>query len=201
MPYPRDTRGVIQHEAGGHGFGKLGDEEIIRNAFASSQVKHKVEEMHSRGWYQNLATTGKLHDVPWAEFIFDPDYSDHVDVYEGGYGYTRGIYRPEANSCMNYGIPYYNTPSRLAIYQRIKDYAGEEFRMEDFRAQDTFEWGPTVVGDMQSLTRSTATDMENLTPITEGNHREPTIVNFREVGDKVRAIRAKLLEEKRIIYE
>ena len=106
-----------------------------------------------------------------------------MDVYEGGYGYTRFIYRPEANSCMNYGIPYYNTPSRLAIYKRIKDYAGEEWSMEQFRAQDTFEWGPTTV------TRSAAQDIEHLTPITDGNHQEPVIVRFREVGDQVRAIR------------
>jgi hypothetical protein len=185
-PYPRDTRGTVQHEAGGHAFGKLGDETIYKNAFAPTSVKRYIEEMHGRGWYANLATTGKLHDVPWAEFIFDPDYSDRVDVYEGGYGYTRFIYRSEANSCMNYGIPYYNTPSRLAIYKRIKDYAGEEWSMEQFRAQDTFEWGPTTI------TRSAAQDIENLTPITDGNHQEPTIVRFREVGDKVRAIRKEL---------
>lgn len=184
--YPRDTRGTIQHEAGGHGFGKLGDESISRNAFATTTVKQYIEEMHGRRWYDNLATTGKLHDVPWAEFIFDPDYSDRVDVYEGGYGYTRGIYRPEANSCMNYGIPYYNTPSRLSIYKRIKDYAGESWTMEAFRLQDTFEWGPTTI------TRSAAQQIENLSPITSGNHRLPTIIRFREIGDKVRAIRKNL---------
>ncbi|MDE5874301.1 MAG: fimbrillin family protein, partial [Muribaculaceae bacterium] len=31
--YPLDSRGVMQHEAGGHGFGKLGDEYIYHNAF------------------------------------------------------------------------------------------------------------------------------------------------------------------------
>lgn len=187
--YPRDTRGTIQHEAGGHGFGKLGDESISRNAFATTTVKQYIEEMHGRRWYDNLATTGKLHDVPWAEFIFDPDYSDRVDVYEGGYGYTRGIYRPEANSCMNYGIPYYNTPSRLSIYKRIKDYAGESWTMEAFRLQDTFEWGPTTI------TRSAAQQIENLSPITSGNHRLPTIIRFREIGDKVRTIRKNLKEK------
>ena len=181
--YPRDTRGVIQHEAGGHAFAYLGDEAIVRNAFAPSTVKKEVEDKHTWGWYPNLATTGKLHSVPWEEFIFDPDYSDYVDVYEGGYGYTRGIYRPEANSCMNYGIPYYNTPSRLAIYRRILDYAGMEFRMENFRAQDTFEWGAT------ELTRAAASDTGSLTPITEGNHHTPAIINYREVGEKVRLIR------------
>lgn len=190
QPYPRDTRGVIQHEAGGHGFGKLGDESVSRNAFATTTVKQSVDYMHARGWYDNLATTGKLHDVSWADFIFDPVYSDYVDVYEGGYGYTRGIYRPEVNSCMNYGIPYYNSPSRLSIYKRIKDYAGESWSMDEFRAQDTFEWGPTTV------TRSAAQQIEYLYPITNGNHRMPTITRFREVGNKVRAIRARLKNER-----
>ena len=189
-PYPRDTRGVIQHEAGGHGFGRLGDEMIARNLFAPVAVKEHIEKMHNQGYYANLATTGKLSSVPWAEFIFDTDYSDYVDVYEGGYGFTRGIYRPEANSCMNYGIPYYNTPSRLSIYRRILDYAGEEFRMENFRAQDTFEWGDA------NITRAVAHDVNDLTPITAGNHHEPIIIKYREVGDRVRAVRKKLRGEK-----
>ena len=185
-PYPKDTRGVIQHEAGGHGFGKLGDEEITRNAFAPTKVKSQVDDMHGRGWYQNLATTGKLSQVPWAEFIFDTDYSDHVDVYEGGYGYTRGIYRPEANSCMNYGIPYFNTPSRLSIYRRIKEYAGEEFRMDEFRAQDTFEWGPTTV------TRADEKNLDDLAPYADASHIQPCIVDFKRMGREIRLIREKL---------
>jgi hypothetical protein len=174
---------VIQHEAGGHGFGKLGDESFTINAFAPLTVRQYVDEMHGRGWFANLASTGKLSSVPWAEFIFDPVYSDYVDVYEGGYGYTRLIYRPESNSCMNYGIPYYNTPSRLDIWKRIKDYVGEEWTMEEFRAQDTFEWGPT------EITRGAA--MPNKMYAT-GNHQMPTLINFREIGDKVRHIREQL---------
>ena len=125
-----------------------------------------------------------------SEFIFDVDYSDYVDVYEGGYGYTRGIYRPEANSCMNYGIPYYNTPSRLDIYRRIKDYAGEEFRMEDFRSNDTFEWGSTII------TRAAVTDLDNVIPYTSGNHQAPIITDFRKNGDIVRSIRERLRTER-----
>ena len=34
-PYPYDYRGLVQHEAGGHGFGKLLDEYIYHNAFIS----------------------------------------------------------------------------------------------------------------------------------------------------------------------
>lgn len=36
--YPLDTRGVLQHEAGGHGFGKLGDEYIYHNEFILSLI-------------------------------------------------------------------------------------------------------------------------------------------------------------------
>ncbi|MBQ9524592.1 MAG: fimbrillin family protein [Bacteroidaceae bacterium] len=189
-PYPKDTRGIIQHEAGGHGFGKLGDEEIVCNKFAPLEIKRHVEDMHRRGWYQNLATTGKLSQVPWAEFIFDPAYSDYVDVYEGGYGFTRGIYRPEANSCMNYGIPYFNTPSRLAIYCRIKEYASEGWSMDEFRAQDTFEWGPTMV------TRANESDLEGLVTYANGNHIQPRIMDFKRIGDEVRSIRLKLKNER-----
>ena len=188
QPYPRDTRGSIQHEAGGHGFGKLGDEAITRNAFATISVKNDVEKKHQMGWYANLATTGKLSSVPWAEFIFDPAYSDYVDVFEGGYGFTRGIYRPEANSCMNYGIPYYNTPSRLAIYRRILDYAGESFSMSTFRAQDTFEWGAT------DITRSVQAMPEQ--QYVSGNHHVPAVVNFRKMGVEVRKIREQLKNRK-----
>lgn len=190
QPYPRDTRGVIQHEAGGHGFGKLGDEMITRNAFAATSIKNEVEDMHYRGWYDNLSTTGKLSSVPWADFIFDPVYSDYVDVFEGGYGFTRGIYRPEVNSCMNYGIPYYNTPSRLSIYKRILNYAGENFSMENFRAQDTFKWGDT------EITRS-ASDRRMEQQYVTGNHHVPMIVDFRKRGVEVRGIRSKLLKNKR----
>lgn len=187
--YPKDTRGTVQHEAGGHGFGKLGDETILNNRFVPPTIKAQIEDMHNRDWYANLSTTGKLNSVPWAEFIFDPDYSDRVDVYEGGYGYTRGIYRPEANSCMNYGIPYYNTPSRLAIWKRIKEYAGESWSMEEFRAQDTFDWGPTTV------TRS-PDDIQPGQGYAESNrHHAPAVVDFKKMGSEVRAIRERLRKQ------
>ena len=193
--FPRDTRGTIQHEAGGHGFGKLGDEMIAKNAFAKNEDKDAVEMMHWEGWYQNLSTTGKLHDVPWAEFIFDPDYSDRVDVFEGGYGYTRGIYRPESNSCMNYGIPYYNTPSRLAIWRRIKEYAGESWSMAEFRQQDTFEWGPTDV--TRSSSAAWTGDLVPGQGYAESNrHVMPQMVSFKKMGNEVRGIREKLKKEK-----
>lgn len=126
--YPQDIRGVIQHEAGGHGYGKLGDEEIIEPTWATTGTLEDIEKKQSWGWLQNLATTSKMSSVSWANFIFDVRYSDEVDIFEGGAGYMRGVFRPEANSCMNYGIPYYNVASRLSIMRRILEDSGQSFQ-------------------------------------------------------------------------
>ena len=139
--YPNDTRGIIQHEAGGHGFGKLADEKVMKNLFADRVTTDQIEDFHRRGWYQNVAISGKMSDVPWSHFIFDPEYSDYVDIFEGAMGFTRGVWRSEQNSCMNYGIPYYNAISRQEIMRRILDYSGEGFTMEKFYATDSKKWG------------------------------------------------------------
>ena len=182
-PYPQDTRGVIQHEAGGHGFGRLGDEEIVYSAWAPSGVKSEIEDKHRDGWYANLSTTSGLHSVPWADFVFDTRYSDEVDVYEGGFSYMRGIFRPEQNSCMNYGIPYYNAPSRLSIMRRIFDYAGVQFDMDYFYANDSKAWGAsarTRVASGQSFSGSSYAG--------SNQHRMPSVIDSKKMGDKVRQI-------------
>lgn len=145
--YPLDTRGVIQHEAGGHGFGKLGDEYIYHNAFIDfcgcSCCGHVLEfnAAKSLGWYDNLELTGKMHSVGWSHLIFDDRYSDIVDIYEGGYMHNRGVFRSEPNSCMNNDIPYYSTISRESIVKRIKAYAGETYSFEDFVKNDKRDAG------------------------------------------------------------
>lgn len=145
--YPLDTRGVIQHEAGGHGFGKLGDEYIYHNAFIDfcdcTCCGHVFEfnAAKSLGWYDNLELTGKMHSVGWSHLIFDDRYSDIVDIYEGGYMHNRGVFRSEPNSCMNNDIPYYSTISRESIVKRIKAYAGETYSFEDFVKNDKRDAG------------------------------------------------------------
>ena len=145
--YPLDTRGVIQHEAGGHGFGKLGDEYIYHNAFIDfcgcSCCGHVLEfnAAKSLGWYDNLELTGKMHSVGWSHLIFDDRYSDIVDIYEGGYMHNRGVFRSEPNSCMNNDIPYYSTISRESIVKRSKAYAGETNSSADFVKNDKRDAG------------------------------------------------------------
>lgn len=145
--YPYDFRGLVQHEAGGHGFGKLGDEYIYHNAFIEACsclcCPHIIEfnTGKSYGWYDNLSLTGDMNEVPWSHLIFHPDYSDKVDMYEGGFYHARGVYRSERTSCMNNNIPYFSAISRQTIVERIMKYAGESFSQESFYAMDKQDAG------------------------------------------------------------
>ena len=143
--YPYDFRGLVQHEAGGHGFGKLGDEYIYHNVFIQTCICDccpHVDEFNankSRGWFENLSLTGNMYDVPWSHFIFDPQYSNLVDIYEGGYMHMRGVFRSEPNSCMNNNVPYFSAISRETIVKYIKSYAGESYSFEEFKARDVLD--------------------------------------------------------------
>lgn len=170
--YPSDTRGVVQREAGGFGFGKLANESIRYNMYLPSSVASIIREGQGRGWYQNVSLSGKMAEVPWAHFIFDPRYSDDVDIFEGAFDYTRNVFRSEASSCMSIGIPYYNAISRQAITQRIKEYAGEPFDMEEFYANDTNTWG------------STTTRAANVIPDGQVQFNTPVFVRGKYIPNK-----------------
>ena len=143
--YPYDQRGIIQHYVGGRGFGKLAQEDVYHYDFMSlcscpgCNKTNEYQWAKSHGWYDNVSLSSKMNDVPWSHLIFHPKYSHLVDVYEGGLGHARGVFRSEINSCMNTYIPYYNTISRESIVRRIMEYAGKEYSFEDFVANDKIE--------------------------------------------------------------
>lgn len=172
--YPYDFRGVIQHEVGGHAFGKLADEYIYHGDFIDMcgcfccEHHNDFLNFQSLGWYQNLSLNSSHYEVPWSHLIFDPQFQMYVDMYEGGYMHQRGVYRSEANSCMNNNIPYYSAISREAIVKRIMEYAGEEYTFEKFKANDVNTLGPVPM----ALTRSSAE--VNYTP--DPMHNEPQIM-------------------------
>ena len=166
--YPHDSRGVLQHEAGGHGFGKLGDEYIYYNTFIPDIIAQGINNAKSIGWYDNISITGKMHNVTWSHLIFDPRYSDLVDIYEGGYTYSRGVFRSEQNSCMNNNIPYYSTISRESIVKRIKRYAGETYSFEDFVKNDKREAG--------NVTRSTGRS-GSVGNVNSGMHQHAPVIH------------------------
>ena len=166
--YPHDSRGVLQHEAGGHGFGKLGDEYIYFNTFIPDIIAQGINNAKSIGWYDNISITGKMHNVTWSHLIFDPRYSDLVDIYEGGYTYSRGVFRSEQNSCMNNNVPYYSTISRESIVKRIKRYAGETYSFEDFVKNDKREAG--------NVTRSAGTS-GSVGNVNSGMHQHAPVIH------------------------
>lgn len=138
---PDGLRGMIHRVAGGYGFGKLGDESHARNAFCPAEAIQVLRNQKRLGWCDNLSLNGKVKNVGWSHLVFHEKYRNVVDVLEGGYGYARGVFRSESNSCMSTDIPYYNTISRESIVRRIMRYAGEGYSFESFVEKDSFDVG------------------------------------------------------------
>lgn len=178
--YPNDYRGLIQHEACGHGFGKLGDEYIYHREHIDKCTciccSHKSDLLFykSLGWYRNLSTSGRYSDIEWRHLVFDDRYQDIVDIYEGGYFHGEGVFRSEVNSCMNNNVPYFSTISRQAIVERIKELAGEKFDFEEFVANDSREFGEKF------LTRSGRGTTENVI------HSQPPVFKKGSLLDHVK---------------
>ena len=174
--YPYDFRGIVQHEAGGHGFGKFADEYIYTNGFidACACANPHVNDFlagKSKGWYGNLSLSGKMQEVPWSHLIFHEKYHNFVDIFEGGYFHTRGVFRSEQNSCMNNNIPYYSTICRETIVKRIKAIAGETYSFDDFVANDQ-----TGVADVSTLTRGVSDLWLQSAPM---HQHSPVIIQHR----------------------
>ena len=156
--YPYDFRGIIQHEAGGHGFAKLGDEYIYHGAFIQNCgcpcCQHLGEwnklKRSAPDWFRNLSVSSDIEQLPWAHLIYNPNYSDYVDIYEGGWMHSRGVYRSETISCMNNNIPYYSAISRQVMVERIMEIAGEEFTLEKFYENDSDRFGNFTKSDVQT---------------------------------------------------
>ena len=134
--YPYDFRGLVQHELGGHGIGKLHDEYPITD-YLTPQVIEDVRWWQSIGFYSNIDFTNDPKQVLWKHFLNLPRYS-MVGIYEGCF-WQKGSYRAEQDQCMIYNIPYYNAPSREAIVKRIKSVARETYSFEEFMANDRIE--------------------------------------------------------------
>lgn len=133
--------GLVRHEAGGHGFAKLGDEyaydymgQIPEAEVSDANYKAKY------GWWKNVDFTGDPSKVKWAKFLNDDRYQfDGLGVFEGAFTYWTGAWRPTDESIMNHNIGGFNAPSREAIWYRIHKLAyGDnwEYNYEDFVAYD-----------------------------------------------------------------
>ncbi|MCQ2142125.1 MAG: leucine-rich repeat protein [Bacteroidales bacterium] len=141
VPDPILFSGIVNHEAVGHGFGKLGDEYSYENlgTFIPGSDSRLVYH-ETLGWYSNVDVNGDPTQIKWAKFISDSRYANSgVGVFEGAYTYWKGIYRPSDYSMMRYNEGGFNVPSREAIWKRIQHLsngAGWTYSYEDFVKYD-----------------------------------------------------------------
>ena len=133
--------GLVSHEAGGHGFGKLADEYYY--ASNGTIPQDKIDEYIATaayGWWKNGDFTSDPAAVKWSAFLTDDRYSaEGLGVYEGAFTYYYGAWRPTRNSIMNNNTEGFNAPSRYAIWYKIGKLAyGADWNgtYEDFVAWD-----------------------------------------------------------------
>lgn len=134
-------KGLLLHEAGGHGFAKLDDEYAYEyNGSVPEQYINERKALWPNGWWKNIDFTSDVTTVKWAHFLSDERYKyDGLGTFEGASTYWTGVWRPTENSIMRYNTDGYNAPSREAIYTRIHKLAfGEvwEYDYEDFVSYD-----------------------------------------------------------------
>lgn len=134
-PPPSNFRGVVQHEAGGHGFGKLADEYIYYTRDITSSEIAYLKQWEKYGHNANLDFTDDPAKIKWRHFYSQPGY-ERVGAYEGGYMCAYGVWRPESNSCMNNNVSYYNSPSREKMVRRIMEQSGRTFDFDEFVEKD-----------------------------------------------------------------
>lgn len=128
---PSAYRGLVKHETGGHAFGGLLDE-YTGDRTMTAAYQNRINNSPNIDMKSDPAT------VKWAQYIADPRYrNEDLGVFEGGFVFTKGVYRPSKTSMMYASGSrknYYNVPSRAEIYRRVMSKAFPE------GCETPFEW-------------------------------------------------------------
>ena len=160
---------TLRHEGCGHGFGKLADEYFYDSM--GRIPDDKVSELKkwkgfAYGFYENVDLTSDPNTILWSKFISDSRYSGKVSVYEGGYTYPYGVYRPTDNSIMRYNTGGFNAPSREAIYKKIMKFSEGDAWTYDY---ETFVAFDAPARSTEAVTRAAAqcaaVDKANFIPL------------------------------------
>ena len=133
---------LIQHEAVGHGIGKLGDEywyddvkEHPEYQTPTDKVVSTFNFIFTNGYMQNIhydANVTGTHDVESNSWIYpfanDERYIlEDIRWYPGAYVYVNKFFRPSYYSIMNSTIDTrnntFNVPSRASIYRNVRHVA------------------------------------------------------------------------------
>ena len=164
-----DYAQTLRHEGCGHGFGKLADEyfyDSMGRIPDDKVTELKQWKVLSYGFYENVDLTSDPNTIAWARFISDSRYSGKVGVYEGGYTYPYGVYRPTDNSIMRYNTGGFNAPSREAIYKKIMKFSEGDAWTYDY---ETFVVFDAPARSAEAVTRAAAqcaaVDKANFIPL------------------------------------
>ena len=160
---------TLRHEGCGHGFGKLADEYFYDSMgrIPDDEVSElKKWKGFAYGFYENVDLTSDRNTILWSKFISDSRYSGKVGVYEGGYTYPYGVYRPTDNSIMRYNTGGFNAPSREAIYKKIMKFSEGDAWTYDY---ETFVAFDAPARSAEAVTRAAAqcaaVDKANFIPL------------------------------------
>ena len=160
---------TLRHEGCGHGFGKLADEYFYDSM--GRIPDDKVSELKkwkgfAYGFYENVDLTSDPNTILWSKFISDSRYSGKVGVYEGGYTYPYGVYRPTDNSIMRYNTGGFNAPSREAIYKKIMKFSEGDAWTYDYETFVVFDApARSAEGVTRAAAQCAAVDKANFIPL------------------------------------
>ena len=164
-----DYAQTLRHEGCGHGFGKLADEYFYtsQGAIPTKMIAQlKQWKGFAYGFHENVDLTSDSNTILWSKFISDSRYSGKVGVYEGGYTYPYGVYRPTDNSIMRYNTGGFNAPSREAIYKKIIKFSEGDAWTYDY---ETFVVFDAPARSAEAVTRAAAqcaaVDKANFIPL------------------------------------
>lgn len=134
---------LINHEAVGHGFGKLLDEYSYygTGAMPDSAKESFIAMRNKWGWGPNVDITDDPQAVYWAKFLDDSRYSEgrysvRVGIYSGALTYWEGAWRATYQSIMSVNDYGFNPPSREALYRRVIELSGGTYSWDDFLEYD-----------------------------------------------------------------
>lgn len=172
---------TLIHEAGGHGFAKLGDEYVeggYEFVTIPQEEKDILDAYHATewGWFSNVDYNNNKSTIRWSRFLSDSRYTkDDIGIYEGSYTYGLGVYRPSENSMMRYNISWFNAPSREAIYKAIMTLSegeGWTYNYEDFVAYDAKNIGTSAATSRSAAMKQSRKEVQEI----REKHREPVFI-------------------------
>ena len=168
---------LIQHEAVGHGIGKLGDEywyDDIENypeyQTPTDNAVSTFNYLFTNGYMQNIhydADVSTTHDIESSSWIYpfsiDDGYAlEYLRWYPGAYVYVNKFFRPSYFSIMNSTIDTrnntFNAPSRASIYRNVRRVADSSWQW-DYEEFAEFDQGNLY----SSMAKGAGVDMD--TPI------------------------------------